>query len=114
MLNLYAVTRFDENLNHRDVFEVADIWNFYFYQCHICLTIYVQKRPSFFDTGQLGQVENLSVKRVDLFGFDGVLFDRLGDLLHRHSTFFAQSFERGHHDVVAVHFEVLAQFASEV
>ena len=67
----------------------------------MCLTNFVQNGLGFRVIDRLGRVNNLSVKRVDLVGFDAVLFDRLGDFFYWHGPFFAQSFERSDHDLCA-------------
>src|SRR5205823_5078302 len=54
------------------------------------------------------------VQRVDLVGVEAVLADRVGDLGRRHRAIFGERLQRGHHDVVAVDLEVLAQLAAEV
>jgi hypothetical protein len=89
LLDLDRVADLDQQLDHGDVLEIADVGDLDFHQCHVLVS------------GASG------VQRVDLVGVDAVLGDGLGHLGGGHAAFVGQRLERGHHDVVAVDLEVL-------
>ena len=83
------VANIDHDFDDFDILEAADIGDENFLDCHLLVS--------------------LNVDRIRSLGVDAVFPDRFSGFRYRQHAVIGQGFQRGEHDIVAVNLEELAQ-----